>query len=37
MEAIRQEVIGMGAADFIAKPFNSEQLLVKIRRVLGEE
>jgi len=36
-EEIRKMVLEMGAEDFIAKPFDSEELLKKIKKVLGEE
>jgi DNA-binding response OmpR family regulator len=32
---IRNQVIEMGANDFIAKPFGSEELLNKIRSIIG--
>jgi len=35
-QEIRDEVMGMGAADFITKPFNAEELLAKIEKVLAE-
>lgn len=35
-EDIRKQTLEMGAVDFIAKPFSSEDLLSKIKRILGE-
>ena len=34
---IRQKALEMGAADYITKPFDTEHLLSKIRKALGEE
>jgi DNA-binding response OmpR family regulator len=34
---IKQKALEMGAADYIVKPFETEYLLSKIRKVLGEE
>jgi len=34
---IRQKALEMGAADYIVKPFDTEYLLGKIRKALGEE
>ena len=33
--AIKKQVIDMGAEGFIAKPFSSEELLEKIRSIIG--
>ncbi|MBN1522307.1 MAG: response regulator [Candidatus Aureabacteria bacterium] len=35
-EDIKEQVMGKGAFDFISKPFDSEELLSKIRKALGE-
>jgi len=35
-EEIKQQVLEMGANDFVAKPFDPEDLLVKVRKALGE-
>ena len=35
-EEIKQKVLEMGAEDFIAKPFDPEDLLAKVRKALGE-
>ena len=35
-DEVRQEVLDKGAADVVSKPFNSEELLEKIRKTLGE-
>jgi DNA-binding response OmpR family regulator len=34
---IRQKALEMGAADYIVKPFETEYLLSKVRKALGEE
>ena len=34
-EETRGQILEMGAADFIAKPFETEELLSKVRRALG--
>ncbi len=34
---IRQKVLEMGAADYVVKPFETEYLLSKVRKALGEE
>jgi DNA-binding response OmpR family regulator len=33
---VRQKALEMGAADYVAKPFEAEGLLSKIRKALGE-
>jgi DNA-binding response OmpR family regulator len=33
---IRQKALEMGAADYVVKPFETEYLLSKIRKALGE-
>ena len=35
-EEIKQQVLKMGAEDFVAKPFDPEDLLAKVRKALGE-
>lgn len=35
-EEIKQKVLEMGAEDFVAKPFDPEDLLAKVRKALGE-
>ena len=35
-DEMRQEVLDKGAADVVSKPFNGEELVEKIRNVLGE-
>jgi DNA-binding response OmpR family regulator len=35
-EEIKQRAFGMGAVDFIAKPFKPEDVLQKVRKALGE-
>jgi DNA-binding response OmpR family regulator len=34
---IKQKALKMGAADYIVKPFETEYLLSKVRKALGEE
>lgn len=34
---IRQKVTEMGAKDFIAKPFDASELIVKVKKALGED
>jgi len=34
---IKQKALKMGAADYIVKPFKTEYLLSKVRKVLGEQ
>lgn len=34
---IKQKALEMGAADYVVKPFDTEYLLSKIRKALGEE
>ena len=36
-ENTRKKVMEMGAADFIVKPFEAEELLSKIKKVFGEQ
>jgi len=36
-EEIRRRVLEMGAEDFIAKPFDADELLAKVRKALGED
>ena len=36
-DELRKQALAMGAADFIVKPFDAEELLTKVKRVLGEE
>jgi DNA-binding response OmpR family regulator len=36
-EEIKKKVMEMGAADFVAKPFDADELLIKIKKALGEE
>jgi DNA-binding response OmpR family regulator len=36
-DELRQKAREMGVEDFIAKPFNDEELIAKIRKILGEE
>jgi DNA-binding response OmpR family regulator len=36
-ENMRDKVLAMGAADFIAKPFNAEDLLKKVEQVLAKK
>jgi two-component system, chemotaxis family, chemotaxis protein CheY len=36
-EALVQEALEAGAADFVVKPFRSEELLTVVRKVLGED
>ena len=35
-EEIKQKVLEMGAEDFVAKPFDPEELLTKVKKALGE-
>ncbi len=35
-DEMRQKVMNMGAEDFITKPFKPEELLSKVKKVLGE-
>jgi DNA-binding response OmpR family regulator len=35
-EATRQKALEMGVVDFIPKPFQAEEILVKIKKILGE-
>ena len=35
-EATKQKALEMGAVDFIPKPFQAEEILVKIKKILGE-
>jgi len=36
-EEIQRKVMEMGAEDFIAKPFDADELLAKVRKALGED
>ena len=36
-ENIREQALGMGATDFITKPFNATELIEKIKKALGEK
>ena len=35
-EEVKEKVLGMGAQDFIYKPFNKNDLLAKVKNALGE-
>lgn len=36
-DEIRQQAKELGADDFVTKPFNADELLVKVRKALGED